>query len=131
MRVQIDTSETKGCRIPKCSRYPVYRHHKGCDHFIGRFNLDVKIKYHQFLDCADVCDHHHMIIHYMYGRTIKTWKDYTPSGALQLRATLIEYCDKILTGTTKLRRPSKAFVKEWKQRRRIWLKHQRQNRLER
>ena len=127
MKVQINTEEVYACSFPNCKRTPVYRHHKGCDNFIGRFNRSIMAQYYLYLDCVNVCDKHHMMIHYCYGRIIKAHVDFTPSGVLVLRTKLIEYCDRLLAGKAKLRKPSKEFVKEWRRRRRRWLRMRKQS----
>lgn len=120
MKVTIDTTQDISCVFAGCREWPTYRHHMGCDHYIGKFNLLVKIRYAQFLDCCRVCDKHHMWVHYNYQSTIRRHTDFTPSGALKLRAKLIRKCKRLISGEDKLRKPTKSYVKEWRRRRRKW-----------
>lgn len=129
MRVTIDTTAARGCVIKGCrSTSTVYRHHKGCDHLIGMYNALIRLQYAEFRDCCDVCDKHHMWIHFNYRRIIKGWTDWSPQGALRLRAKLIAKCDRLISGEDKLNKPTKQFVQYWRRRRRKWLKAMRQGR---
>lgn len=129
MRVTIDTTEAIGCCIKGCrSTRETYRHHKGCDNLIGRYNALVRVQYPLFLDCCRVCDKHHMWIHFNYRSIIKRHTDWTPAGALRLRALLIAKCDRLIAGTDKLNKPTKTFVQEWRRRRRAWKRMMRRNR---
>lgn len=123
MKVTIDTTGVYGCCIKGCrSTGPTYRHHKGCDNMIGTYNDRVREEYPLFLDCCRVCDKHHMWIHFNYKRILRSWSDFTPAGALRLRAKLIAKCDRLISGEDKLNKPTKQFVENWRRRRRAWKK---------
>jgi hypothetical protein len=123
MKVRIDTTEDPTCAFTGCRGWPTYRHHMGNDGWLGKFNLWIKLRYPQFLDCCKVCDEHHMLIHYNYDLFMKGWKLWTPAGALSLRAALIERCKQHIAGTLPLVNPTKKFKKEWRKSHKEWKKN--------
>lgn len=127
VKVTIDTTEDISCVFTGCRNWPTYRHHMGNDGFLGQYNLWIRLRYPRFLDCCRVCDHHHMVIHFNYNQYMKSWKLWTPAGALSLRAELIRRCQAYIAGTLTLVKPSKKFIREWKKGHREWMKTQAQS----
>jgi hypothetical protein len=88
----------------------------------------IREQYHLFLDCAKICDAHHMKVHFMY----ECLKDQiiNPAGMaymtqaqlMDARSKYIELFFQIRSGAIKLKKVSKDFRTKWKKSRKEWQK---------
>lgn len=99
-RLRLDLSEVRPTRCVKCNRkgHALFRHHKGNDAFLARFNRQIGLDYDKYLDCVYLCNRDHMVIHFIYEPICQAWENYSPKGAWRLRAKLIDLCDLWLAG---------------------------------
>ena len=131
-RITVDTSNVRSCA--GCGARPptyLYRHHKGHDKLIGKFNKKIRHNYRRYLHCVDLCDNCHMGIHYYMDLTVLSLTSITRRNALWVRRKLIRACDVWLTLSHPQRPlPSSSFVDRWRQSHAEWLasrSKQRQN----
>lgn len=100
--MKVDTTGIRYCAKCGSTAPPLFRHHKGCDGLLGRYNRGIAANYHRWLDCILLCLEHHCEIHYIYNKQVlNKWLNRTPSGARRIRRHLIKVCDKWLEGKMK------------------------------
>lgn len=116
-RVTVDTTEArKLCR--KCDKWsskkhPIYRHHMGCDSYVGIWNKGILYNYRKWLDCVDLCEDCHCEIHFIYEPYIGNWINRTARGAVVMRAKLIEVCREWLAGKIKTPKIPAGYKKDF------------------
>lgn len=85
-------------------------------------------QYWQFLDCAKICDDHHMKVHFVYEAlkdqilTTGSLSTMTQAQIIDARSKYIELFYAIKSGSIKLKRVSKQFRRKWKASRKEWQK---------
>lgn len=114
-RVTVDTTQARkicrkqGCGVWSNEKHPIYRHHMGCDSYVGIWNRGILYNYGKYLDCVELCEEHHCEIHYIYEPYLAQWVNRTPEGAKVMRTKLIEVCNKWLVGTIPSPKVPKAY----------------------
>lgn len=111
-------------RCRKCNRAdgPIDRHHKGYDSLTGRYNKSIGFRYHEFLDCVELCVECHCEIHLVYQPYVDKWINRSPKGAAKFRKKLIEVCDQWLAGKIKSPTIPPLHLAQWKAQRELFLK---------
>ena len=120
--VQVDTTQTKGCKSCGRSDTPIYRHHKGFDSLTGQWNKAILYAYGEYKDCVDLCFDCNCEIHFIYEPYIEKWFNHTPQGARAFRAKLITVCDEWLSGKIPRKKVPKAYYRQFLHSLRKWQK---------
>ena len=130
-RVTIDTSQTWGagqCELAHlggCSKGTIYRHHMGNDGLLKLACKAIRDTYYQYLDCAKICDRHHMKVHWTYHcrKGEPALRFMTQQQIQALRADYIGIFFGIKAGTIKLEKVPKHFRSKWKTSHKRWQKN--------
>lgn len=127
MRVTINTKSVRACvlaKFGKCTKGPLHRHHTGNDGWLKFYHPAIQRQYQLFLDCEDVCDYHHMAVHYLYELSglhdLSSIANKGFKGIMERRTEFIVYFQKIKSGEVKLKRVPKLFRDQWKASRKKW-----------
>lgn len=120
-KVQIDTSNARACAKCGKSGLTLNRHHKGCDGYLGWFNIRIAVEYKKFLDCVDLCLGCHCEIHWLYEKHyLRVWVNKTSGGARKMRSQLISFCSGWLRGEVKKVKVPKKYRKDFTKSFEVW-----------
>lgn len=116
MRISINVSEVRPRTCSKCGKAKsLFRHHMGNDRQLGNYNDKIYKNYFKYLDCTFICNKCHMVIHFIYIPICQEWTDWSPAGAMKLRAKLIGICQLWLAGKVPNPEVTRIFKDKWQQ----------------
>lgn len=120
---QVSTADVeKSCAKCHTAVPPIFRHHKGCDGYLGHFNKGILGNYKKYLDCVHLCFECHCTVHYIYERWLQNWVNRTPLGAKKMRKILIGVCDDWLAGRIKTPQVPTAYKTNFRRSHAEWLR---------